>query len=122
MRNICTPSCIALLALLVPGISAAQDHGSVSLVSGLSVTQGSAIANAVSSVGSGLNSRLHLGGRVALNKAPGFQAGGEGGRIGNVLPPLVTSILSFTPVDVRAAAVYAEGGGRAFGAQRSAVS
>jgi hypothetical protein len=122
MRNIATSSWITLLALLVPGISAAQDHGSVSLVSGFSVTQGSAIANVVSSVGSGLNSRLNLGGRVAFNIAPGFQAVGEVGRIGNVLPPLVTSILSFTPVDVRAAAVYAEGGVRAFAAPRSAVS
>jgi hypothetical protein len=90
---------------MVPGISSAQDHGSVSLVSGFTVTQGSAIENVVSSVSSGVNSRLNLGGRVAFNVAPGFQAVGEVGRISNVLPPLVTSILSFTPVDVRASAV-----------------
>ena len=55
-----------------------------------------------SAVSSGFGSNLNFGGRVAFTIAPGFEAVGEVGRIGNVLPPLVSSILAFSPVDLRA--------------------
>ena len=58
---------------------------------------------------------------MAFSLAPGFQAVGEVGRLGNVLPPLTTSLLAFSPVEVRARAFYEEGGVRLFAASRSAV-
>ena len=110
--------------LVIPRLSLAQTRGSASFVSGLSVSQGSTIGNVVSSVAglSGGSANLNFGGRVAFNLAPGFQAVGEVGRLGNVLPPLTTSLLAFSPVDVRARAFYGEGGVRAYAATRSAVN
>ena len=122
MRTAFTGVFIAIVSLCGAGTAAAQDHGSVSFVTGLSMSNGSAIANTLASLSPGGNDRINLGGRVAVNIAPGLQAIGEVGRIGNVLPPLVSSILSFSPVGVRASALYAEGGVRAFVGTRSAVN
>jgi hypothetical protein len=115
---------IAALVLFSPCLSEAQQRGSASFVSGYSVAQGSAVANVVSSVAglSGASSNVNLGGRVAFNLAPGFQAVGEVGRLGNVLPPLATSLLAFSPVEVRARAFYEEGGVRAYAGSRSRVN
>ena len=110
------------VALLIPHALQAQEHGSVSVVTGYGIAQGSPISNVVSAVSSGVGSNLNLGGRVAFTLAPGFQAVGEVGRIGNVLPPLVSSIVSFSPIDLRASAMYGEGGMRAFLGSRSAVN
>jgi hypothetical protein len=110
------------IALFIPHALQAQEHGSVSFVTGYSMAQGSPISNVVSAVSSGVSSNLNFGGRVAFSLAPGFQAVGEVGRIGNVLPPLVTSIVALSPLDVRADAIYGEGGMRAFLGSRSAVN
>jgi opacity protein-like surface antigen len=112
------------LVLVTPRLSAAQDRGSASFVSGFSVAQGSTIGSAVSSVAglSGASSNLNFGGRVAFNLAPGFQAVGEVGRLGNILPPLTTSLLAFSPVQIRARAFYEEGGVRAFAAPHGSVN
>jgi hypothetical protein len=91
----------------------AQDRGSVSVVTGYSVAQGSPLTDIVSAATSDFSSNLNFGGRAAFNVAPGFQAFGEVGRMGNVLPRLVTSAFSLV-ADVRASSVYADGGIRAF--------
>ena len=65
---------------------------------------------------------LDFGGRVSFNLAPGIQASGEFGRLGNVLPSVVALPLSFVPGDLRASAFYGEGGIRAFASPHSAVS
>ena len=103
-------------------VAAAQDHGSVSFVTGMSMSNGSPLANAVSSLSPGMNDRINLGGRVAVSLAPGFQVVGEVGRLGNVLPPLEAAIFSFSPVGLRASAFYGEGGVRAFLGSHSSVN
>jgi hypothetical protein len=115
MRLLCTGVLVSALTLLSPRISSAQNRGSVNFVSGFSMNQGSSFADSFSST-------MNLGGRVAWNVVPGFQAVGEVGRVGNVLPPLVSSIVALSPYAVRASALYGEGGVRAFAAPHSAVS
>ena len=110
------------MALFIPHALQAQDHGSVSFVTGHSISQGSAISTLASAVSSGLGSNMNFGGRVAFTLAPGFEAVGEVGRMGNILPPLASSIFAFSPVDLQASAVYGEGGMRAFLGGRSAVN
>ncbi len=116
-----------VLALCVVATGAraasAQDHGSASVVTGVTMSNGSPLTDAISSFSGGFNDRMNFAGRVTFNVAPGFQAIGEVGRIGSVLPPLTRSILSFSPVDLGASAFYTEGGVRTFfGNGRSAVS
>lgn len=62
------------------------------------------------------------GGRVSVELVPGIDAIGEVGRIGNVLPMAVGTLLSFAPVDVGVSAFYGEGGVRLCAAPRSAVT
>jgi hypothetical protein len=117
-----TTTTILLALVVLPRPAAAQERGSVSFVSGISMAQGSTLTAIASAVSPGVSSTVNLGGRLALNIAPGFQAVGEVGRLGNVLPPLVTSIVSLTPYDVRTSALYGEGGMRAFASPHSAVN
>lgn len=65
---------------------------------------------------------VDLGGRISVDLAPGIQAIGEFGRIGNVLPTVVALPVSLTPVNARVSAFYGEGGVRVLAAPRSAVS
>ena len=65
---------------------------------------------------------IDFGGRVSFEVAPGLQAIGEFGRIGNVLPSIVALPLSFAPFDLNVSAFYGEGGVRLLAAPRSAVS
>jgi hypothetical protein len=110
------------MALFVPAALQAQDHGSVSFVTGHSISQGSAFSTLASAVSSGLGSNMNFGGRVAFTIAPGFEAVGEVGRMGNILPPLASSIFAFSPVGLGASATYGEGGMRAFLGSHSAVN
>jgi hypothetical protein len=103
--------------------AAAQDRGSATFVTGFSMANGSPLTTALTSIAGGVTNRINLGGRITFHLAPGFDAVGEVGRIANVLPPLTTAALSFSPVDIRATALYTEGGVRTFlGDSRSAVS
>jgi hypothetical protein len=106
---------VSAAAVFIPTVVRAQDHGSVSFVTGHAITQGSPISTLASAVSSGLDSRLNFGGRIAFAVAPGFEAVGEVGRIGNVLPPLISAVDAFSPVDVRASATYGESGMRLLG-------
>jgi hypothetical protein len=102
---------LAVVSIAHPAL--AQDHGSAAVVTGISMSNGSPLTDAVSSFAGGFNDRMNFAGRVTFNVVPGFQALGEVGRLGNVLPPLTSAILSFSPVDVGASAFYYEGGVRA---------
>jgi len=53
-----------------------------------------------------------LGGTVGIGLTPNIQAVGEVGRVSDVLPATVTSILAFTPLRYRVSAFYGEGGVR----------
>ena len=121
MRTI-TTTAILLALLSLPRITAAQERGSVNFVSGMSVAQGNTLSNIASALSPGVSSHVNLAGRINLTIAPGFQAVGEVGRLGNVLPPLVTALSSFSPYDVRASAFYGEGGVRAFASPHSSVN
>jgi len=113
MRIFRTALFATAIAILLPHASQAQEHGSVSGFTGFTVAQSSPIST-LASVSSGVGSNLSFGGRVAFTLAPGFEAVGEVGRIGNVLPTVVDSTLAFSRVDLRASALYGEGGMRAF--------
>src|SRR4051812_28851220 len=108
--------------LLLPQAMAAQERGSVNFVSGISVSQGNTLSTNASAVSPGFGSNVNLAGRLNLAVAPGFQAVGEAGRLGNVLPPLSTAIVSLSSYDVRAPAFYGEGGVRAFASPHSSVN
>src|SRR5262245_39237299 len=101
---------------------ATPDHGSVTFATGLSVSNGSALTSTLAALVPSVADRVNFGGRVAFNIAPGFQAFGEVGRLGNVLPPFTTDILAFTRLDLRASAFYTEGGVRTFLGGHSAVN
>jgi opacity protein-like surface antigen len=120
MKKITTTAFLSLV-LLCAHSAAAQDRGSATFVTGFSMANGSPLTSALTSLSGGVNNRINLGGRVTFHLAPGFDAVGEVGRIANVLPPLTTAALSFSPVDIRASAFYTEGGVRTF-LGRSAVS
>ena len=122
MKKITTTVFLALVCLCARG-AAAQDRGSASFMTGFSMANGSPLTSALTSLSGGINNRINLGGRITVHLAPGFDAIGEVGRIANVLPPLTTTALSFSPVDIAASAFYTEGGVRTFlGSSRSAVS
>ena len=123
MKTLNLGALLLAMVSLAPRPVFAQDHGAATVVTGVSMSNGSPLADAVSSFAGGFNDRVNFAGRVTFNVAPGFQAIGEVGRIGNVLPPLTSAILSFSPVDIGASAFYTEGGVRTFfGNGRSAVS
>jgi hypothetical protein len=65
---------------------------------------------------------VDFGGRMSVELVPGLQAIGEFGRLGNVLPSVVSLPISFAPIDFKVSAFYGEGGVRLLAAPRSAVS
>lgn len=65
---------------------------------------------------------LDFGGRVSVGLIPAVQLVGEFGRLGNVLPEVVSLPLSFLPAGLNVSAFYGEGGIRLLGAPGSAVT
>jgi opacity protein-like surface antigen len=120
MRFLYTVVVLFALTMLTPRVAAAQNRGSVDFVSGFSLNQGTPLTGLTGT--SGFSSDMNFAGRVAFNVLPSFQAVGEVGRIGNVLPPLTTALFSFSPYDIRASAIYGEGGVRVLATPRSALS
>jgi hypothetical protein len=117
MRLFSTAVVLSAMSVLTPRVAAAQNRGSVDLISGFSLNQGTSLVG-----GNSFSSGMNFAGQVGVNLTPGFEVVGEVGRIGNVLPPLTAALLSFSPYDIKASALYAEGGVRAFLAPRSTVS
>jgi hypothetical protein len=62
-----------------------------------------------------------FGGGVAVPLSDNLHIIGEGGRMTDVMPSLVDSILDFTPIDVQVSAWYGEAGLRFIGSSRRAV-
>jgi hypothetical protein len=112
MRYALTAALAALSIIAAPGRVQAQTSidgfGSLTMSRFSSLTEGGV--------------PFDFGGRVGFEVAPGIQLLGEFGRVGNVLPEVVSLPLSFVPVDVRVSAFYGEGGVRLLAAPRSAVS
>lgn len=62
-----------------------------------------------------------FGGGLAVSLTDNIQIIAEGGRMNDVMPALVDSIIDLTPLDVRVSAWYGEGGLRIIGSSRRAV-
>jgi len=62
-----------------------------------------------------------FGGGIAIPLSDNVQIIGEGGRMTDVMPSLVGTILDFTPIDVRVSAWYGEAGLRFIGPSSRAV-
>jgi hypothetical protein len=62
-----------------------------------------------------------LGGQFAVPLSDNLQVIGEGGRMHDVMPSLFSTIVDFTPVDLRVSAWYGEAGIRLIGSSRHAV-
>jgi opacity protein-like surface antigen len=62
-----------------------------------------------------------FGGGIAVPLSDNIQIIGEGGRMTDVMPSLVDTILDFTPIDVRVSAWYGEAGLRFIGPSSRAV-
>jgi hypothetical protein len=114
MRLLWTIAAAVSLVVGTPAASPAQDHGSIDGFGGLTLGHLSPAPD--------FSSTLDFGGRVAVNLVPEVQAVGEFGRLGNVLPPFTNLLSSLTPLDIRASALYGEGGVRFLAAPRSTVS
>lgn len=108
MRHTIALACALGLTVLGPSGANAQTHGSLDVFGGRSLNEVSTSPDT-------------FGGRLTVNLVPGIQVIGEAGRIGNVLPPTTTTLISLTPLDVRLGATYAEGGLRLSAARRSPI-
>jgi opacity protein-like surface antigen len=117
MRLFTTAVVLSAMSMLTPRVAAAQSRGSVDLISGFSLNQGTSLTGS-SSFSSGMN----IAGQVGVNLTPGFEVIGEVGRIGNVLPSYTSALFAFSPYDIQASALYAEGGVKALLAPRATVS
>jgi opacity protein-like surface antigen len=94
-------SAIVSLALVhVSRAEADELRGSVQGFGGMSFGSFSALPDA------------SFGGMVIVGLTPNIQVLGEAGRLGNVLPPMTTTLLGFSPIGVGVSAWYAEGGVR----------
>jgi hypothetical protein len=62
-----------------------------------------------------------FGGTVAVPLADNLQAIVEGGRMNNVLPPLVDTLVGLTPVNLALSAWYGEGGVRFIGSPHQTI-
>lgn len=62
-----------------------------------------------------------FGGSVAAGLTDNVQIIGEAGRLGDVMPSMVGTLLDLTPVDVRISAFYGEAGVRFIGSSRRAL-
>src|SRR5262245_48948247 len=101
---------VVMVCLLAPTAAAAQEKGTIEGFGGLSL-------NALPS-----QSPPSIGGMATFSLTPNIQVVGEGGRLGNVLPTMSTSVFSAAQLDLRASALYAEGGVRLTLAPYSAVT
>jgi hypothetical protein len=87
----------ALLSLLPMRVSAQNPSSFVEGFGGLRMMSAPGVSSS-------------LGGSVGVGLTPNIQAIGEVGRLANVLPSTIATVLAFTPVDFRVSALYGEGG------------
>jgi hypothetical protein len=97
----------------------AQDRGSVEGFGGWTIGQ---ISTGGSSTEGSLFRSMNLGAKAAFDLTPGIQAVAEFGHMGNVLPPLVNTAISFLPYEVSVSAIYGAGGVPLLAAPHSSVT
>jgi hypothetical protein len=98
----------------------AQDRGSVEGFGGWTIGQ---LSTGGSSTGnSSLFRSMNLGAKGAFDFTPGIQGVAEFGHMGNVLPPLVNTAISFLPYEVSVSAIYGAGGVRLLAAPHASVT
>lgn len=95
MRRLSITVCALAIAVAIPSWAIAQ-HSQLQGFGGLTF-------------GDVTNSST-FGGNVAVPLSDTMQIIGEGGRMTDVMPSLLDTIVDFTPVDVRVSAWYGEGG------------
>lgn len=101
------PAFIVLAALFVPGTARAQDKGGVGAFGGLTFGQ--------------TTSATTFGGNFSVPLASNIDVVAEAGRMEDVMPSTLGTLLDFTPVDLRLSAWYGEAGVRFIGSRASAV-
>jgi hypothetical protein len=93
---------IATIALTLPHLAAAQDRGGqVEAFGGLTVR--------------GASVDPLFGGNVAVPLGDRVQIVGEGGWLNDILSPTLSTLIDFTPVDLRLSAAYGQAGVRLIG-------
>jgi hypothetical protein len=108
MRRHIFGTLMAVCAFMLPASVAAQTHNG--LVQGFGgLTFGTTTSDTT------------FGGSIAAGLTDNVQIIGEAGRLNDVMPSLVGTLLDLTPVDVRLSALYGEAGVRFIGSPRSAV-
>jgi opacity protein-like surface antigen len=108
MRKLSALPALAAGALLVASTASAQDRSQVGAFGGF--TFGST------------TSATTFGGTVRAPLAGGMEIVGEAGRLEDVMPSTLGTLLDFTPVDVRLSAWYGEAGIRFTAPARSHVT
>jgi hypothetical protein len=111
MRNRYRISLAGAVCLAVATAASAQDHAFVQGFGGIRLSSGP-LDTAAGLASPNLLSSGSFGAVAGADLTPNIQAVGEFGRMGNVLPGTMQSILSYSPYDVRVSALYGEGGVR----------
>src|SRR5687767_3896713 len=106
MRSIFRATTMTLALLAMPGLALAQNL-QVQGFGGVTVR--------------GLSSAQTFGGNIAVPVGDRVQVIAEGGRMADITPPTLATLLDFAPVDVRLRAYYGEGGVRILGSPHRAV-
>ena len=107
MRRLAIVAALAAAAFVVPSSVVAQERTQIGGFGGFTFGN--------------TTSATTFGGSLSAPLAANMQIVAEAGRMDDVMPSLIGTILDFTPVDVRLSAWYAEGGVR-FLASRAAVT
>jgi opacity protein-like surface antigen len=95
-------------ALVVPSIARAQEHGQIGAFGGFTFGNTS--------------SATTFGGSLGAQLTDNLQVVAEGGRLEDVMPRTLGTLLDFTPVDLRISAWYGEAGVRLIASSHSAVT
>jgi opacity protein-like surface antigen len=106
MRRVWTAATMIAVMQLVPSIAYAQ-RGQVQGFGGLTFGD--------------VTSSSTFGGGFAAPLTENIEIIGEGGRMTDVMPSLIGTIVDFTPVDLRVSAWYGEAGVRLIGSSHRAV-
>jgi opacity protein-like surface antigen len=106
MKRIILPA-VALAVLALPSSALAQGRGQLGAFGGLTFGQ--------------TTSATTFGGNFSVPLASGVEVVAEAGRLEDVMPSTIGTLLDFTPVDLRLGAWYGEAGVRFVGSHGGAV-
>jgi opacity protein-like surface antigen len=107
MRRFLGTAAMAAAMLAAPAVALAQGNAQITGFGGLT-------ARAISPA-------TTFGGSLAVPLGDNVQIIAEGGRMSDVMSPTLSTLLDFTPIDVRLSAYYGAAGVRILGGSRSAV-